>query len=134
MASNTPRATPARVIIVFALLAGVVVVAALRDSQRTEREQITYPTAVGDESYHQPGAEPLRIAVRGAVFTLHEEPGERLQRRDDRMWRVPLAVPVPRLYTTAESFPEDKVPPLYLKVGSGDYLRVELEAADAPGE
>ena len=114
MVQNTPRATPAKVIIVFALLAGVVVVAALRDSQRRDRDRITYPTAVGDESYYKSGGEPLQIAVNGAVFTLREEPGERFQRRDDLMWRVPLAVPVPRLYSTTESFPEDKVPPLFL--------------------
>src|SRR5688572_12181705 len=125
MAQNTARGTPARILIIFSLLAGAVVVSALRDSRRAESGSIRYPTAVGDVAWFKPGSGPLQLAVHGAVFSLHEESGERLQRRDDLMFRVPVAVPEPRLYTTTDSFPENEVPPLYLKVADGEYVRVE---------
>jgi|GEM_PF-5841141 len=128
MAQNTARGTPARILIIFSLLAGAVVVSALRDSRRADSGKIRYPTAVGDITYHAPGSGPLQIAVHGSVFTLQEESSERLERRDDRMFRVPLAVPEPRLYTTTDSFAEKEVPPLYLKVADGEYVRVELRA------
>jgi len=130
MAQNTPRGTPARVLIIFALLTGAVVVSALRDSRRAESGRIRYPTAVGDTTYYTPGSGPVQISVQGSHFALHEVSGERLQRRDDRMFRVPLGVPEPRLYATTSSFPEQEVPPLYLKVGDGDYVRMELREAE----
>jgi hypothetical protein len=127
MAQNTPRGTPARVLILFALLAGAVVVSSIQDARREGGFRIAYPTAVGDDGYYKPGGDPLQIAVNGAIFSLHEDPSERIQRRDDRMFRVPLAVPSPRLYTTTVSFPANEVPPLYLKTADGEYLRVELQ-------
>ena len=96
MAQNTPRGTPARVLILFALLTGAVVVAAFRDSLTENADRISYPTAVGDFTYHTAGTEPPPIPVEGGVLTLREDVTDRLQRRDDRMWRVPLAVSVPR--------------------------------------
>jgi hypothetical protein len=128
MAQNTARGTPARILIIFSLLAGAVVVSALRDSRRADTGMIRYPTAVGDITYHTPGTGPLQIAVHGSIFTLSEESAERFQRRDDLMFRVPLAMPEPRLYTTTDTFPEHEVPPLYLKVADGEYVRVELRA------
>lgn len=127
MAQNTPRGTPARVLILFALLTGVTVVSALRDSRRPGLASVSYPTAVGDTDFHRPGDRPLQIAVHGSIFSLHEEADERLHRRDDRMFRVPLAVSVPRVYTTAESFSGEELPPLYLKAGHGEYVRVGLQ-------
>ncbi len=136
MAQNTARGTPARVIILFALLTGAVTVVAWRDSQRGDSGGVRYPTAIGDTTYFKPGSEALHIAIHDSVFLLAEETGEVFQRRDDRMWRVPLAVPRPRLYTTTETFPEDEVPPLYLKTGPGEYVKVALgkAAAEKPGE
>jgi hypothetical protein len=131
MAQNSPRGTPARVLIIFSLLAGAVVVSALRDSRLANSGRVRYPTAVGDISYYTPGSSPLQIAVHGSVFVLNEESGERLRLRDDLMFRVPLAVPEPRLYTSTSSFREDEVPPLYLKVADGEYVRVELRAAES---
>ena len=131
MIRNTPRGTPARVLILFGLLASVVVISALRDARRPELARIGYPTAVGDVDYHKPGTAPLRVAVHGSYFTL-EDASEHLQRRDDQMFRVPLAVSSPRLYTTSEAFPEDRIPPLYLKTAPGDFVRVELRKAQAP--
>ena len=132
MAQNTPRGTPARVLILFALLTGAVVVAAFRDFLTPDADRITWPTAVGDTVYHKPGTEPPPMAAGGSLFTLREDPADRLQRRDDRMWRVPLPLPQPRLYSPVNSFPADQVPPLYLKTGPGEYLRVELEKAETP--
>jgi hypothetical protein len=129
MAQNTPRGTPARVLILFALLTGAVAVSTIQDARREGDFRITYPTAVGDDSYYRPATEPLQIAVHGTVFNLREDPAERIQRRDDRMFRVPLAVPVPRLYTPSNSFSPNEVPPLYLKIADGEYLRVELESS-----
>lgn len=129
MAQNTPRGTPARVLLLFGLLTGAVVVSSLRDARRDDLFRVSYPTAVGDTGYHRPGGEPLSVGIDGTVFQLLEEPADRLSRRDDRMFRVPLAVPEPRLYTTAESLPPNEVPPLYLKTSDGEYLRVELRAA-----
>lgn len=126
MVQNTARGTPARVIILFALLTGAVAVVAWRDREPGESGGVRYPTAIGDTTYFKPGSEPLHIAIQGSVFMLAEENGDLLQCRDDRMWRVPLAVPQPRLYTTTESFPADEIPPLYLKTGPGEYVRVTL--------
>ena len=127
MAQNTARGTPARVLVVFALLAGGVTVAAWRDSlRRNELEHITYPTAVGDTDYYKPGFEPVSLVVQGSAFVLRELPGETHQSRDDRMFRVPLAVPAPRLYTPAETWAAGEVPPLYLKTAPGEYQRMEL--------
>ena len=131
MAQNTARGTPARVIILFALLTGAVAVVAWRDSRSTDALAVRYPTAIGDATYFKPGSGPVPIAIHGTVFSLVEETGERLPRRDDRMWRVPLAVPHPRLYTTTEFFPEGEVPPLYLKTGPGEFVKVELRKAVA---
>jgi hypothetical protein len=134
MAQNIPRGTPARVLLIFALLLGAVVVSSIQDARRQDGFRITWPTAVGDDTYHKPGGEPLQIVVNGSAFSLHEDASERLQRRDDRMFRVPLAVPVPRLYTTSNSLPPNEVPPLYLKTGDGEYMRVELGEKIQPGE
>ena len=136
MAQNTARGTPARVIILFALLTGAVAVVAWRDAQRQEKGAIRYPTAIGDMSYFKPGGEPVPVSIHGSVFSLAGETGEVLKRRDDRMWRVPLAVPQPRLYTTTETFPDGEVPPLYLKTGPGEFVKVELREATAskPGD
>lgn len=128
MAQNTARGTPARVLVLFALLTGAVTVTAWRDSlRREELEHIAYPTAVGDTAYYKPGAESVPLTVQGSVFALHELPGETRQSRDDKMFRVPLAVPVPRLYTPAETWPSGEVPPLYLKTAPGEYQRMELK-------
>lgn len=136
MARNTARGTPARVIILFALLTGAVAVQTWRDAQRKEKGAIRYPTAIGDMSYFKPGSEPEPVSIHGTVFRLAEETGELLRCRDDRMWRVPLAVPQPRLYTTTETFPDGEVPPLYLKTGPGEFVKVELREAAAakPGD
>ena len=131
MAQNTARGTPARVIILFALLTGAVAVLAWRDARRNEKGGIRYPTAIGDMSYFKPGGDPVPVSIHDNVFSLTEETGELLKRRDDRMWRVPLAVPQPRLYTTTETFPEGEVPPLYLKTGPGEYVKVELREVAA---
>ncbi len=132
MPQNTARGTPARVIILFALLTGGVAVLSWREAQRKEKGAIRYPTAIGDMSYFTPGGDPVAVSIHGSNFSLSEETGELLKRRDDRMWRVPLAVPRPRLYTTTETFPEGEVPPLYLKTGPGEFVKVELrEAATA---
>jgi len=127
MAQNTARGTPGKVLLLFALLTGAVAVSAWRDwLRRSELERITWPTALGDTSYYQPGSAPVPLTVKGAAYLLEEQPGEKLQRRDDEMFRVPLAVPGPRLYTISESWPADSVPPLYLKAAPGEYLRVAL--------
>ena len=127
MAQNTARGTPARVLLLFALLSGVVVVAAWRDAlRRRDIEHVTYPTAVGDTAYYKPGSEPVKITVGDAVFTLQERPAEIRISRDDRMFRVPLAVPVPRLYTVSETWPAGEIPELYLKTAPGEYQRMEL--------
>lgn len=126
-AQNTARGTPARVLLLFALLTGVVAVAAWRDSlRRREIEHISWPTALGDTDYYKPGGDAIPVAVHGNVFTLHEVPGETRQSRDDQMFRVPLAVPVPRLYTPSETWPAGELPPLYLKTEAGEYQRMEL--------
>ncbi len=127
MSQNTARGTPGKVLLLFALLTGAVAVSAWRDwLRRSEVERVTWPTALGDTDYYQAGAEPIPLAVKGSAYLLEEQPGEKLQRRDDEMFRVPLAVPVPRLYTISESWPADSVPPLYLKAAPGEYLRVAL--------
>jgi hypothetical protein len=127
MAQNTARGTPARVLVLFALLAGAVTVAAWRDSlRREELEHISYPTAVGDTEYYKPGTESVPLTVQGSIFMLRELPGETRQSRDDKMYRVLLAVPLPRLYTPAEMWPAGEVPPLYLKTAPGEYQRMEL--------
>jgi hypothetical protein len=131
MARNTLRGTPARVLILFALLTGAVAVFSIQDARKEGGFRVTYPTAVGDDGYYRTGGEPPRIAVHGAVYALREDPTERIQRRDDRMFRVPLAVSVPRLYTTSDSYSPKEVPPLYLKTADGEYLRVELERSEA---
>ncbi len=133
MAQNTARGTPARVIILFALLTCAVAVVAWRNAQEKKTGAVRYPTAIGDTSYFKSGGEPLQIAIHGDVFNLAEESGEVLRRRDDRMWRVPVAVSQPRLYTTSESFPPGEVPPLYLKSGRGEYVKVELRPVVTPG-
>lgn len=131
MGSNTPRGTPARVLILFALLSGLVVVAAFRDSQNPGAFTVSYPTATGDTACHRPGTEPPLIAAGGFIYALEESGEDILKRRDDRMWRVPLAVPTPRLYTPSSTWPAGEIPPLYLKTGEGEYLRVLLRKATA---
>ncbi|HEX2746523.1 MAG TPA: hypothetical protein VHM91_00880 [Verrucomicrobiales bacterium] len=134
MAQNIPRGTPARVLIVFALLGGAVAVSTIQDARKNELFRVTYPTAVGDDSYYKSGGEPVQITVNGSVFSLHEVAGERILRRDDRVFRVPLSVPVPRLYTTTDSSPPNEIPPLYLKTADGEYQRVELQAGAGKSE
>ncbi len=128
MAQNTPRGTPARVLILFSLLTGAVMVSALQDARREDLFRVTYPTAVGDGDFYRQGEEPPSVEVRGAVVYLLEHGEGKLQRRDDRMFRVPLAAASPRLYTTSETLPENGTPPLYLKTGEGEFLRVEPRA------
>ncbi len=133
MAQNTARGTPARVIILFALLTCAVAVVAWRNAQEKKTGAVRYPTAIGDTTYFKAGTEPLQVAIHGTVFSLAEETGEIMRRRDDRMWRVPVVVSQPRLYTTSESLPSGEVPPLYLKSGPGEYVKVELRQAVTPG-
>lgn len=127
MGANTPRGTPARVLILFALLTGLVVVSAYRDSRNPDAFSVSYPTATGDTACHRPGTDPPPIAVDGIIYNLEESDDDILKRRDDRMWRVPLAVPTPRLYTPSSTWPAGEIPPLYLKTGEGAFLRVTLQ-------
>jgi hypothetical protein len=132
MARNSPRGTPARVILVFALLMAVVVISAWRDWRAGTLSRVSWPSAVGDGDFYMPGSGPLAVTVEGRIFSLFEESGERLRMRDDQMWRVPLAVSTPRVYAVEERLPEDVVPKLYVKIAHGEYLQMRLEPA-GPG-
>ena len=132
MARNSPRGTPARVILVFALLMAVVVISAWRDWRAGALSRVTWPSAVGDEEFYAPGSGPLAVTLEGRVFSLFEESGERMRMRDDAMWRVPLAVSAPRVYSLEERLAGDVVPVLYVKIAHGEYLQMRLEPA-GPG-
>ena len=112
----------------------VVVISAWRDSRDAGTLcRIAWPTAVGDETFYVPGSGPFTLTASGQVFSLKEDSGDRLQIRDDQMWRLPLTVSTPRIYSTGERLPADAVPPLYVKIAHGEYLKMRLEPLTAGG-
>lgn len=91
MAQNTPRGTPARVLVLLTLLTGVIMVSAWRDALRRQQDNwVRYPTALGDTGILQPGALPATMRLAGGAVLL-EKSGPETTRRDDLMFRVPAA-------------------------------------------
>ncbi len=120
--------------IVFALLMAVVVISAWRDSHHARALcRIAWPTAVGDETFYVPDSGPFTLTASGQFLILKEDGGERLQIRDDQMWRLPLAVSTLRIYSTGERIPADAVPALFVKIAHGEYLKMRLEPLSGGG-
>jgi hypothetical protein len=129
MARNSPRGTPARIVLVFSLLTAVVAVSAWRDRHRAGLSRTGWPSAVGDEEFYETGSGPLALGVEGRMFRLVEENGERVALRDDLMWRVPLALSRPRVYAPEQALPQDRLPRLFVKAGHGQYVEMRLVTA-----
>ena len=95
MAENQAKATPARVLMLFAFLfAGVVASLWRYEQQRTIVQKVEYPTALGDDLLC-----PVRLLEPGNAFTatLDSDPkpeaftvssASAKSKREDRMWKV----------------------------------------------
>ena len=134
MASNLPRGTPGRVLLLFGLLAAGVAAVVWRDARQQPRiAAVTHPTACGDATWFQAGSPPPAFELSGQRYLLVPAGGGRFERRDDLMFAVALPVGGGlRVYTPREDFDRKSIPPLYLKSGEGEFVRVKLEEADQP--
>ena len=132
MASNLPRGTPGRVLLLFGLLAAGVAAVVQRDATRPgQPPAVTHPTACGDATWFPAGSPPPAFELNGQRYLLVPTGGGRFERRDDLMFAVALPVGGGlRVYTPREDFDRMTIPPLYLKSGDGEFVRVKLEQAD----
>jgi len=125
---NTPRGTPGRVLLLFSLLAvGVAAASWLSASQKLATFRVSWPTAVGDSSFHSPTSPLPHHTIGNHQFAIVPSSDPILKRRDDRMFAANLPSGSTRLYSTEEKFPADRLPQLYLKSSDGEFLRVNLE-------
>ena len=95
MAENQAKATPARVLLLFAFLfAGVVASLWRYEQQRPIIQKVEYPTALGDDllcpiRFLEPGSAftaTLDSAPKPADFTVSSASAK--SKREDRMWKV----------------------------------------------
>lgn len=125
---NSPRGTPGRVLLLFSLLAVAVAAATwLSASRKNTTFQISWPTAVGDSTFHSRDSPLPTLSLGQHQFAIIPASEPILIRRDDRMFAANLPGTSIRLYSTTEKFPANKSPQLYLKAADGEFLRVNLE-------
>jgi hypothetical protein len=125
---NSPRGTPGRVLLLFSLLAVAVTAASwLSTSQKHTTFRVSWPTAVGDSSFHSRDSPLPTLSLGQHQFAIIPASEPILKRRDDRMFAANLPGNPIRLYTTTEKFPANQTPQLYLKSADGEFLRVNLE-------
>jgi hypothetical protein len=125
---NSPRGTPGRVLLLFSLLAVAVTAASwLSTSQKHTTFRVSWPTAVGDSSFHSRDSPLPTLSIGQHQFAIIPASEPILKRRDDRMFAASLPGNSIRLYSTTEKFPANQTPQLYLKSGDGEFLRVNLE-------
>ena len=135
MAQNTPRGTPARVLVLLALLMGLVAVSAWRDAlQRGAVTWIRHPTALGDTAVYLPGQPPVRLTTGGKAITLTAG-AVPFHRRDDRMFRVTTgfgeSLPF-TVFSTRETLESESEPRLYARIAPHQFLRLRASMA-GPG-
>ena len=127
MAQNIPRGTPARVLVLLALLMGLVAVSAWRDALRRDAATwVRHPTALGDTGFFIPGLPPVQLTTGGKAITLTAGAAP-FHRRDDRMFRVitgfgeslPFSV-----FSTKETLESETEPRLYARTAPHQFLRL----------
>ena len=133
MAQNTPRGTPARVLVLLALLMGLVAVSAWRDALQREAATWTrHPTALGDAGLFLRGQLPVQLPAGGKLITLTGGTTP-FHRRDDRMFRVTTSfgesLPF-SVFSTRETLESEAEPKLYARTGPHQFVR--LRAGMAP--
>ncbi len=128
MPRNTPRGTPARVLVLFGLLLAAVAVFTWRQAGlRGDEFRTVLPTGAGDAVFLPKNAVPVRARIDGRLWILEPAGGAALVRRDDRMFALPVVLPGNlRLYAKAPELPPGAVPRLYFKSAPGEYRRIRL--------
>ena len=134
MAQNTPRGTPARVLVILALLIGLVVVSAWRDALRREATSgVRFPTALGDAGIFRATPAPMELTQGGTTIRLAA--GLRtVTLRDDQMFRVdsPMAAGLKfSLFTRTENPASQADPKLYARTAPDRYRRITASLAPA---
>ncbi len=125
---NSPRGTPGRLLLLFSLLSVAVAAASwLSASQKHATFRVSWPTAVGDSTFHSRVSPLPTLSLGQHQFAITHTSEPILKRRDDRMFAAPLPGTPIRLYSTTEKLPTNQTPQLYLKSGDGEFLRVDLE-------
>lgn len=135
MAQNIPRGTPARVLVLLALLLGLVVVSAWRDALRREASTwLRHPTALGDTRLFLRGEAPVRLNTGGSMILLTAGAAT-MHRRDDRMYRVATGfgenLPF-SIFSKTENFESEAEPRLYARIAPHQFLRLRA-TIDPPG-
>jgi hypothetical protein len=127
MAENTAKATPARVLFLFALLfAGVAAALWRGEMLRSETNAITYPTALGDQALA-----PISLLESGATFTAQlddqssptpfrvvSKSGQ--SKREERLWKVGVTE-APAFFIYRSDVTND----YWIKSAAGGYYRVQ---------
>ena len=126
---NSPRGTPARVLVLFGLLLAAVAVFTWRQRGLYPADiRIVLPTGAGDAVFLPATATPIQAVIDGRPWLLAPSPTAILKRRDDRMYALPVVLPGNlRLYATAPQLPADAIPRLYFKAAPGEYRLVHLQ-------
>ena len=135
MAQNLPRGTPARVLVLLALLIGLVAVSAWRDAlRRGAATWVHHPTALGDTGLILPGQPPVRLTMGGKAITLTTGAAI-FNRRDDRMFRVVTGfgenLPF-NVFSTRETLGAEAEPRLYARLAPNQFVRLRANL-DGPG-
>lgn len=126
-ARNKPIGTPGRVLVLFALLIAAAAAVVWHNARTPGLQQITWPTAVGDTRWYVAGAPPPEFVLERKRYALVPKSDQPIQARDDRMFVVPFPVEELRVYTDQENYPQDRLPPLFLKMAEGEFLSVRLD-------
>ena len=129
MAQNLPRGTPARVLVLLALLLGLTAVSTWRDAlQRDTASWVRHPTALGDASLFLPGQAPARLSTDGKNIILIPSKSA-LHRRDDHMFRVTTgfgeSLPF-SVFSTRSTLQTEAEPRLYARTAPHTFRRLRV--------
>lgn len=138
MPSNFHRGTPGRTLAIFAAcLAGIVALSIHKWWERSDFEEVRFPTGLGDKLYYKPDNEDFngtRMTVKrsdGTVAKLFRHNVEPVSKKDERMLKQTwLADNDLWLYSDSRHSEEEQRSRWFLKTAPGKYL----EFGQAPRE
>ncbi|MEZ5330286.1 MAG: hypothetical protein R3F19_35000 [Verrucomicrobiales bacterium] len=139
MSANLHRGTPGRALAIFAAgLAGIVTLSIHKWWERSDFEEVRFPTGLGDKLYYKPDNEDFsgsRLTLRldnGKNQPLYRHNVESVSKKDERMLKQ-LWLPASELWLYSDSRQSEKEQKerLFLKTAPGEYIEFGLSPRPA---
>ncbi len=141
--TNIHRGTPGRALAIFAAgLAGIVALSIHKWWERSDFEEVRFPTGLGDKLYYEPDNDDFaggHLSVRlenGKSQPLYRHNIESVSKKDERMLKqVWLPASELWLYSDSRQSEKEQSERLFLKTAPGEYIefgRSPRPAQDAP--